>query len=84
MFRLCVIVCVCVCVCMCVLRVDGTWHADGARVGDAQQTRQCVCVCYGPTGRGTRTCVLTGYGDEAREHGTRARTRERREGATHK
>eukprot|EP00966_Prymnesium_polylepis_P254062 5871104-Prymnesium_polylepis.1 len=21
-----------------VLRVDGTWHADGARVGDAQQT----------------------------------------------
>ena len=29
-------------------------------------------------------CVLTGYGDEAREHGTRARTRERHEGATHK
>jgi hypothetical protein len=28
--------------------------------------------------------VLTGYGDEAREHGTRARTRERHEGATHK
>eukprot|EP00966_Prymnesium_polylepis_P038063 882547-Prymnesium_polylepis.1 len=26
------------CQCVCVLRVDGTWHADGARVGDAQQT----------------------------------------------
>eukprot|EP00966_Prymnesium_polylepis_P334654 7390032-Prymnesium_polylepis.1 len=55
-------------------------------------------VCYGSTGRRTRTgarvrgrandahsatvCVLTGYGDEAREHGTRARTRERHEGAT--
>jgi hypothetical protein len=25
---------------VCVLRVDGTWHADGARVGDAQQTRR--------------------------------------------
>jgi hypothetical protein len=29
-----------VCVCVCVLRVDGTWHVDGARVGDAQQTRR--------------------------------------------
>jgi hypothetical protein len=26
--------------CVGVLRVDGTWHADGARVGDAQQTRR--------------------------------------------
>eukprot|EP00966_Prymnesium_polylepis_P279460 6456011-Prymnesium_polylepis.1 len=25
---------------VCVLRVDGTWHADGARVRDAQQTRR--------------------------------------------
>eukprot|EP00966_Prymnesium_polylepis_P249925 5777566-Prymnesium_polylepis.1 len=25
---------------VCVLRVDGTWHADGARVADAQQTRR--------------------------------------------
>eukprot|EP00966_Prymnesium_polylepis_P203807 4721698-Prymnesium_polylepis.1 len=24
-------------VCVCVVRDDGTWHADGARVGDAQQ-----------------------------------------------
>ena len=28
------------CVCVCVLRADGTRHADGARVGDAQQTRR--------------------------------------------
>jgi hypothetical protein len=27
-------------VCVCVLRADGTRHADGARVGDAQQTRR--------------------------------------------
>jgi hypothetical protein len=26
--------------CVCVLRVYGMWHADGARVGDAQQTRR--------------------------------------------
>ena len=30
---------------VCVLRADGTRHADGARVGDAQQTRRGVCVC---------------------------------------
>jgi hypothetical protein len=35
-----VCVCVCVRVYVCVLRADGTWHADGARVGDAQQTRR--------------------------------------------
>eukprot|EP00966_Prymnesium_polylepis_P228245 5282478-Prymnesium_polylepis.1 len=37
--------------CVCVLRADGTRHADGARVGD---------VCYGPTGRGTRTGHASG------------------------
>eukprot|EP00966_Prymnesium_polylepis_P019025 438621-Prymnesium_polylepis.1 len=30
--------------CVCVLRVDGTWDADGARVGDAQ--RLCVCSVW--------------------------------------
>eukprot|EP00966_Prymnesium_polylepis_P164205 3796891-Prymnesium_polylepis.1 len=29
-------------VCVCVLRIDGTWHADGTRVGDAQQTRRAT------------------------------------------
>eukprot|EP00966_Prymnesium_polylepis_P238149 5507416-Prymnesium_polylepis.1 len=34
-----------VCTGVCVLRSDGTRHADGARVGDAQQT---LCVCHAP------------------------------------
>eukprot|EP00966_Prymnesium_polylepis_P332715 7388192-Prymnesium_polylepis.1 len=38
----------CECGRACVLRVDGTWHADGARVR--------VCV-NGLRGRGTRTCL---------------------------
>ena len=29
---------------VCVLRVYGEGHADGARVGDARQTRRSVCA----------------------------------------
>eukprot|EP00966_Prymnesium_polylepis_P055668 1287804-Prymnesium_polylepis.1 len=51
-----------------------------------------VCECYGSTGTADANrhacgdvcaCVNGLRGPQAREHGTRARTRERHEGATH-
>jgi hypothetical protein len=37
-----------------VLRADGTWHADGARVGDAQQTLRIDGTWHAD---GARVCV---------------------------
>eukprot|EP00966_Prymnesium_polylepis_P028276 654310-Prymnesium_polylepis.1 len=82
---------------LCELRVDGMWHADGARVGDAQQ---CVLRVYGGGGReqgtraGTRkrhsvcvcygsTGVLRGYGDEARHTCEDVRTTGHRRAGSH-
>eukprot|EP00966_Prymnesium_polylepis_P193573 4486767-Prymnesium_polylepis.1 len=49
---------------MSVLRADGTRHADGAHVADAQQTRRVLRA------DGTRHAV-TGRRDVARGRGTR-------------
>eukprot|EP00966_Prymnesium_polylepis_P160477 3710274-Prymnesium_polylepis.1 len=38
--------------CVCVLRVDGTWHADRARVGE------CVSVRGSETGWARRPCGI--------------------------
>eukprot|EP00966_Prymnesium_polylepis_P134027 3097940-Prymnesium_polylepis.1 len=38
----------------------------------------CVCVCYGPTGRGTRTghaCMCVCYGSTGTAYANRARVR---------
>ena len=75
---------------MCVLRVYGARHADGARVGDAQQTRRSHARSCTHKSSIPSQCpvsqhllskhpvpVLTGYEDEAREHGTRVCGRRR-------
>eukprot|EP00966_Prymnesium_polylepis_P194483 4508685-Prymnesium_polylepis.1 len=50
-----------------------TWHAFETR----ERRERCVCVCYGPTGRGTRVTGLRGAADA-----NRARVRGRANDAT--